>query len=292
MSRSTPAPAPVLEARRLAVRYHTSRGPRTALRGVDLVVFPGEVLGVVGESGSGKSSLLGALIRLLPPEAEITADRLVFAGTSVLDAAPAQLRALRGAGVATIFQDPRASLNPALRVGLQIAEVARCHQGVGRKRAAALAVEALARVGMPEPAYIARAYPHTLSGGMCQRVMIAMALVGQPRVLLADEPTTALDVRAQAGILDLLRALAREHRLGIVLVSHDLRVIGEIANRVMVLKAGRIVEHGLVHDVLGRPQKAYTRKLVSVVPRLGAAKGPIGDLEEAPVGAGGAEWLG
>jgi ABC-type glutathione transport system ATPase component len=289
MSGSSPTPRPILEARGLSVCYRSPLGRRTALREVDLAVCPGEIVGVVGESGSGKSSLLGALNRLLAPGAEITAEALRFEDVSLLDADPSRLRAIRGAGIAMIFQDPRASLNPVLRVGEQVAEVARRHLGASRRRAAFLAVETLGRVGLPEPDQLFRAFPHALSGGMCQRVMIAMALVGGPRVLLADEPTTALDTRTQADILALLRTLSAEGGLAVVLVSHDLRVVSDVADRLLVLRSGRVVEQGPAEDLLLAPADPYTRQLVSAVPRLGARKGPIRAPDAMLVGAGGEE---
>ena len=259
----------------LRVRFPGIGGGNEVLCGVDLHVAPGEILGVAGESGSGKSTLLGALVRLLPRTAALSADSMEFGGQCLLRLGESRFRALRGGGIATIFQDPVSALNPVITVGEQIAEVARVHRGLGRRDAWKEAVSALERVQINDPERWARAYPHQLSGGMCQRAMIAQALAGRPRLLLADEPTTALDVTTQAGILALLRDLAIRERLAVILVSHDLRVMAEVVDRLLILLAGHVVESGAASEILENPAHPYTRLLVGTVPRLGASRGPV-----------------
>jgi len=280
VSRPAPISGPVLDVEDLRVRYRDGNAMVEAVAGVDLTVGPGEVVGLVGASGSGKSSLLLSLVRLLPASAEVSARKMIVAGTPVLEAKPRRLRQLRGAGAAMIFQDPRASLNPVLRIGAQVGEAIHRHHFGNRRRVRELVRESLERVGLEDPEAVARAFPHALSGGMCQRVMIAMCLTCRPRLLLADEPTTALDVCAQAGILDLLRSLVDNHSgpgqpTSVLLVSHDLRVLADVADRLVVLREGKVVEDGPVATVLEAPAHAHTRRLVSVMPRLGAGKGPV-----------------
>lgn len=280
MNRAAQTSAPVLDVEELHVRYRDGNAMVEAVAGVDLTVGPGEVVGLVGESGSGKSSLLLSLVRLLPASTEVSARKMIVAGTPALEAKPGRLRQLRGAGAAMIFQEPRASLNPVLRIGAQVGEAVRRHRFGNRRRVCELVRESLERVGLEDPEAVARSFPHALSGGMCQRVMIAMCLACRPRLLLADEPTTSLDVCAQAGILDLLRSLVDDHSgpgqpTSVLLVSHDLRVLSDVADRLVVLREGKVVEEGPVATVLEAPHHAYTRRLVSVMPRLGAGKGSI-----------------
>ena len=267
--------SPILRVAGLRVGYRTPGGHfEEAVRGVDLDVRPGEVVGLVGASGSGKSTILQGLIRLLPEKTTTTSARtLRFRDTDILTASSARMRRIRGAGIAMIFQEPRESLNPVQTVGNQIAEAVRLHQGLGRRAARASVVQALDRVGFENPAETVRAYPHALSGGMCQRVMIAMALACRPGLLLADEPTTALDVTTQAEILKILISLARDPGMGILLVTHDLRVIADAADRVIVLHGGKVMEEGPVPGVFQKPRHPCTRRLLTAMPRLGAGKG-------------------
>ncbi|MCP2338749.1 dipeptide ABC transporter ATP-binding protein [Actinomadura rupiterrae] len=256
------ATAPVLSVRDLRVRF----GDREAVGGVSFDLEPGRALGVVGESGSGKSSLALALSRL-HTGADVTGEVRVD-GTDVLAASDAELRRLRGGRIAMVFQDPLSSLDPYLRVGDQIAEVYRVHTGATRRAAAAKAVEVLDRVGIPDASRRARAHPHEFSGGMVQRALIAMALALEPRVLVADEPTTALDVTVQARLLTLLDELREETGMALLLVSHDFGVVAETADDILVMRAGKTVEHGPVETVLRTPSAAYTRELLEAVPRL------------------------
>ncbi|MDQ6728698.1 MAG: ABC transporter ATP-binding protein, partial [Actinomycetota bacterium] len=247
-----------------------------AVRGVDLSVDAGRVLGVVGESGSGKTVAMLAVLGLLPSTARVTGS-VRFEGRELLGLAPRDLRKLRGARIGMIFQDPKTSLNPVQTIGHQIVEGIRIHHPeVGRKEAARRAVELLSLVGIPEPDRRARDYPHQFSGGMCQRAMIAMAVANDPVVLVADEPTTALDVTIQAQILDLLRTIRRERDVAVVLISHDLGVVAGTADDVAVMYAGRVVERGPVDDVYERPRHPYTQGLLASIPRLtDDARGPL-----------------
>ncbi|WP_026411885.1 dipeptide ABC transporter ATP-binding protein [Actinomadura oligospora] len=257
---------PVLSVRDLRVRF----GDREAVGGVSFDLEPGRALGVVGESGSGKSSIALALARL-HVGADVTGSILVD-GTDVLAASDAELRRLRGGRIAMVFQDPLSSLDPYLRVGDQIAEVYRVHTGASRRAAAAKAVEVLDRVGIPDAPRRARAHPHEFSGGMIQRALIAMALALEPRVLVADEPTTALDVTVQARLLALLDELRADTGMALLLVSHDFGVIAETADDVLVMRDGVAVEHGPVDGVLRAPSADYTRELLQAVPRLDAPR--------------------
>ena len=265
--------ASILEVKGLEVSFPTSDGVVSALRGIDLALEPARTLGVVGESGSGKTVTMLAVLGLLPSTARVSGS-VRFQGRELLGLAPSELRKLRGAGIAMIFQDPRTSLNPIHTVGHQIAEGIRIHRPeVSRKAAARRAVELLALVGIPQPARRAEEYPHQFSGGMCQRAMIAMAVANEPAVLVADEPTTALDVTIQAQILDLLRDVRERTGVAIVLISHDLGVVAGLADEVAVMYAGRVVERGAVGAVYHQPRHPYTRGLLASVPRLTGSKG-------------------
>ena len=266
----------VLEITGLKVTFPTLEGPVSAVRGVDLSLGAGKVLGVVGESGSGKTVTMLATLGLLPPGAEV-AGSVRYRGRELVGLAPGELRKLRGSAIAMIFQDPKTSLNPVHTIGHQIVEGIRVHHPeVSRRAAARRAVELLALVGIPQPDRRARDYPHQFSGGMCQRAMIAMAVANDPDVLVADEPTTALDVTIQAQILDLLRSIRLEKGVAIVLISHDLGVVAGLADDVAVMYAGRVVERGPVDDVYGQARHPYTRGLLASVPRLTDANhGPL-----------------
>jgi peptide/nickel transport system ATP-binding protein len=267
---------PVLEIAGLEVTFPTQEGPVSAVRGVDLRLDAGKVLGVVGESGSGKTVTMLAALGLLPAGADVSGS-VKYRGRELVGLAPRELRKLRGSAMAMIFQDPKTSLNPVQPIGHQIVEGIRIHHpDVKRKEAARRAVELLALVGIPQPDKRARDYPHQFSGGMCQRAMIAMAVANDPDVLIADEPTTALDVTIQAQILDLLRDIRREKGVAIVLISHDLGVVAGLADDVAVMYAGRVVERGTVDDVYGQARHPYTRGLLASVPRLtDDRKGPL-----------------
>jgi oligopeptide/dipeptide ABC transporter ATP-binding protein len=260
--------APVLAVTDLTVTFDTSEGPVHAVRGVDLAVDEAGVLGIVGESGSGKTVTMLAVLGLLPATASVTGS-VQYRGRELLGLAPGALRKLRGSKLAMIFQDPMSSLNPVFTIGHQIAEAIRVHHPeVGRKDGMRRAVELLELVGIPRPDRRARDYPHQFSGGMCQRAMIAMAVANHPEVLIADEPTTALDVTIQAQILDVLRDIRREKGVAIVLISHDLGVVAGLVDRVSVMYAGRVVERGAVDDVYYHPRHPYTRGLLASLPRL------------------------
>ncbi|WP_456302744.1 ABC transporter ATP-binding protein [Streptomyces mirabilis] len=246
---------------------------RPAVRGVGLTLEPGEVLGLVGESGSGKSATALAVLGLLPGNAVVRGS-VRLDGQELIGASERQLTRIRGSRVSMIFQDPLSAFTPVHRIGDQIAEAVRAHQDVSREQALKRAVELLDLVGIPEPALRARAFPHEFSGGMRQRAMIAMAMANAPDVILADEPTTALDVTIQAQVLDVLRTARRETGAAVLLVSHDLGVIAGMADRVAVMHEGRIVESGTVVEVFERPQEPYTQQLLAAVPRIDAPRAP------------------
>ncbi|MFJ8157068.1 dipeptide ABC transporter ATP-binding protein [Streptomyces sp. NPDC094468] len=273
----TTAAEPILELDGLGVVFTTETGDVPAVKGVSLQVRPGETLALVGESGSGKSTIALAAMGLLTGNARATGSAVV-AGTQIVGTSENGLAALRGKTVSMVFQEPATALDPLTRIGKQIAEVIRNHREVSAKDAAAEAVDLLRRVGIPEPERRARAYPFQLSGGQRQRVVIAMAIANEPRLLIADEPTTALDVTVQAEILDLLRRLAAETGTGVLLVTHNMGVVADFADRVAVMYQGEIVETGAVEDVLLRPTHDYTRRLLAAVPRLSVAEpAPDGD---------------
>jgi dipeptide transport system ATP-binding protein len=260
--------APLLEIRNLSVEFRTGLGPLKAVDGVDLTVEPGEVVGVVGESGSGKSVAMLAVMGLLPWTAKITADRLAFQGQDLLRIGPRQRRRLAGKDMAIIFQEPMSSLNPCFTVEFQLTESLRVHEGLRPSAARRRALDLLALVGIPSPEDRLSAFPHQLSGGMSQRVMIAMAIACNPKLLIADEPTTALDVTIQAQILRLLKQLNEARGLAVILITHDLGVVADIADRVLVMYAGRVVETGTLDQIFYDPQHPYTWGLLGSIMRL------------------------
>lgn len=260
----------------LSVSFNTETGPVHALHGVSLRVNPGETLALVGESGSGKSTVALAALGLLGSTAQVRGSA-VIAGRQTIGVDGRELRSLRGAVAGMVFQEPASALDPLMRVGDQIVEVIRNHHDVSADEAMARAVELLGHVGLPDPAARARRLPFELSGGQRQRVVIAMAIANRPRLLIADEPTTALDVTVQAEILDLLRRLAVEHQMGVLMVTHNMGVVADIADRVAVMYRGTIVEEGSVDDVLLRPRHEYTQRLLAAVPRL-----TVHDVEPVP----------
>jgi peptide/nickel transport system ATP-binding protein len=260
----------LLEVEHLRVSFPTPAGEAHAVDDTALRLDAGCMLGMVGESGCGKTMTALALMRLVPPPGRITGGQIAFAGRDLLALSPREMRAVRGAEIAMIFQEPMTALNPVMTVGDQIVEAVRLHRSLTLGAARAHAVEMLRTVDIADPEQRARDYPHQLSGGMRQRVMIAMALACRPKLLIADEPTTALDVTIQAEILDLLRSVQHRFEMALLLVTHDLAVIAERADAVAVMYAGRIVEHGTTEQVLGSPLHPYTRALLQSIPRVGA----------------------
>jgi oligopeptide/dipeptide ABC transporter ATP-binding protein len=260
----------LLEVENLTVSFQTGDGVVRAVRGVSFSVEPGQTLGIVGESGSGKTVLTQTLLGLTPG-ATITG-KAIFDGTDLLQLSQGQIREVRGARIAVIFQDPLTSLHPLYRVGWQISEMIRAHEkGVSKKQAAERAVELLGRVGIPHPAQRVNDYPHQFSGGMRQRAMIAMALSLSPQMIIADEPTTALDATVQAQILDLLLKLQRESNTALIMITHDLGVVADIADNVLVMYAGRAAEKGTKRDIFYRQHHPYTKGLLESIPNSSAA---------------------
>ena len=256
----------------LRVEFKTRRGKALVLNGVDFEIRAGETLCVVGESGCGKSMTALALLRLIPsPPGRISSGRVMFQGEDLVSATPERMREVRGNRISMIFQEPMTSLNPVLTVGDQIGESLRLHAGLDARAARARSIEMLRQVGIPAPDRRVDEYPHQMSGGMRQRVMIAMALACRPDILIADEPTTALDVTVQAQIFDLLRDLQREKGTAILLITHDMGAVAEMADRVMVMYAGRVIEQGTTAQVLGAPGHPYTRGLIDCLPELGSS---------------------
>jgi len=258
--------APVLDVRDLRVRIATSRGAVRAVDGISFEVPRGAAMGIVGESGSGKSMTLRAILGVLPPAATITGGQVLLDGQDLTVLPKRQLNAIRGPKLAMIFQEPMSALNPVMRVGWQIAEGPRLHLGFGKAKARERALELMRRVGIPDPERRFGAYPHEFSGGMRQRVMIAIALSCDPEVILCDEPTTALDVTIQDQILRLLARLCRESQVSLVFVTHDLPVVAQVCQHLSVMYGGRLVERGDVRDVLTAPRHPYTAGLVRSAP--------------------------
>ncbi len=281
---------PLLDIRNLTVAFATRRGAFTAVDSVDISVDRNEVLAIVGESGSGKSVAMLAVMGLLPHTAKVEADLMAFDGADLLSMSANERRRLAGKDMAMIFQEPMSSLNPCFTVGFQIGESLKTHLGLRRKARDHRVVELLAEVGIPDPQRRAHAYPHQLSGGMSQRVMIAMALACRPKLLIADEPTTALDVTIQAQILDLLLKLRRENGMGLVLITHDMGVVAETADRVIVQYAGQQVEANDTSGLFADPHHPYTAALLAALPeraterRLPAIPGVVPGQFDRPRG--------
>jgi oligopeptide/dipeptide ABC transporter ATP-binding protein len=283
---------PLLAVEGLHTYFHVMDGTVKAVEGISFSIDRGRTLGVVGESGCGKSVTALSIMRLLEtPPAEIASGRIMFDGRDLLALAEDEMRQLRGFEIAMIFQEPMTSLNPVHRVGDQIAEAVRHHLAVSREEAADRAVEALRRVGISHPERRARQYPHELSGGMRQRVMIAMGLSCQPKLLIADEPTTALDVTIQAQILELIREVQEETGAALMLITHDLGVVAEMVDEVMVMYAGRVVERGSVDEVFLHPRHPYTEGLLASIPskgmrgqRLNVIRGTVPNPFNMPAG--------
>ncbi|TIS11025.1 MAG: ABC transporter ATP-binding protein, partial [Mesorhizobium sp.] len=253
----------LLDIQNLVVEFQTASGPFRAVDGVSLRVDEREVLAIVGESGSGKSVSMLAVMGLLPWTATVTADRMTFGGRDLLKMGPAERRKIIGKDIAMIFQEPIASLNPCFTVGFQIEEVLRFHLGMDRAQRRARAIELLKQVGIPEPAERLNSFPHQMSGGQCQRVMIAMAIACNPKLLIADEPTTALDVTVQAQILNLIRNLQKEMRMAVVLITHDLTVVRKFSDYVYVMQHGEMREHNVTERLFADPQHPYTKRLLA-----------------------------
>jgi dipeptide transport system ATP-binding protein len=262
----------LLEIENLTVEFETATGWFKAVDGVSLSVDAGEVLAIVGESGSGKSVSMLAVMGLLPWTAKITSDKMLFQGRDIRNIPDTERRKLIGKDMAMIFQEPVASLNPCFTVGFQIEEVLRIHMGLGAKERRARAVELFTLVGLPNPAERLNHFPHQMSGGQCQRVMIAMAIACNPKLLIADEPTTALDVTIQKQILDLLMALQAEHGMGLIMITHDMGVVAETADRVIVQYKGRKMEEADVLSLFEAPKNTYTRALLSALPENATGK--------------------
>lgn len=261
----------MLEVRDLRTHFPTRAGVVRAVDGISFHVDAGELLAIVGESGCGKSVTSLSIMRLIARPGRIVGGEILFNGENLLDFSEERMRTLRGNDIAMIFQDPMTSLNPVYTVGEQIAEALRLHRGLSRQGAREAAIKAMAEVAIPDPARRAGDYPHQLSGGMRQRVMIAMALACNPKLLIADEPTTALDVTIQAQILELLNELRATRQLAVLLITHDLGVVAETADRVAVMYTGRIVEEAAVGELFARPKHPYTEGLLRSVPKLTAA---------------------
>ncbi|WP_455272647.1 ABC transporter ATP-binding protein [Rhizobium herbae] len=256
----------LFEIENLVVEFQTAAGPFRAVDGVSMKVNAGEVLAIVGESGSGKSVSMLAAMGLLPWTAKVTADKLQFNGIDLLGLSPSDRRKIVGKDIAMIFQEPVASLNPCFTVGFQIEEVLRIHLGLDKKARRARAIELFDLVGIPNPAERLGHFPHQMSGGQCQRVMIAIALSCNPKLLIADEPTTALDVTIQKQILDLLMRLQAEHGMGLIIITHNMGVVAETADRVIVQYKGRKIEEADVLSLFESPKSEYTRALLSALP--------------------------
>jgi oligopeptide/dipeptide ABC transporter ATP-binding protein len=275
---------PLLEIQGLRTHFFTDDGVVRAVDGVSYALARGETVGVVGESGCGKSVTALSILRLISdPPGKIVDGHILFEGNDLLDFSPSEMRRIRGNDISMIFQEPMTSLNPVFTIGNQIAEAVRLHQGLSKREALDKAIQMLTLVGIPVPARRAHEYPHQLSGGMRQRAMIAMALSCNPKVLIADEPTTALDVTIEAQILDLMRNLQHELGTAIIMITHDLGVVAEMARKVVVMYAGKVVEQAPVEQLFGEPNHPYTQGLLQSLPRVDKdASGFKTRLQEIP----------
>lgn len=274
----------LLDVRNLHVKFHTHGSVLHAVRGIDFALYEGETLGIVGESGCGKSATVKALMQLNPRHTSELQGEVRYNGDNLLTYSEHKMRSIRGKEIGMIFQDPMTSLNPTSKIGRQIVEgYVRHFPKTPLKEARLLALETLRKVGIPHPEERFEAYPHTLSGGMRQRAMIALALACQPKILLADEPTTALDVTIQAQILDLLQTIQRETKTSILLITHDMSIVAKMCDRVIVMYAGKIVEYASVDTLFAFPQHPYTQRLLSAIPRLNQPKDhPLIPIEGTP----------
>ncbi len=259
---------PILKVENLKTYFHTEDGIVKAVDGVSFELYEGETLGIVGESGSGKSVTSLTVMRLLDEKARIEGGKVIFNGKNLLELSEQEMQKIRGNDIAMIFQEPMVALNPVYTIGDQIMEAIILHQEVKESEARKITIELLRKVGIPEPEKRIDQYPHQLSGGMRQRAMIAMALSCKPSILIADEPTTALDVTIQAQILDLMKELQQEYGMALIMITHDMGVIAEVADRVAVMYAGKVVEYGEVEEIFTKPKHPYTYALLSSIPRL------------------------
>ena len=270
---------PLLEVENLVTYFYTDEGIVKAVDGVDFTVYPGEIIGLVGESGCGKSVTSFSIMRLIEPPGKIVAGRILFQNKNLLEMNETEMQNIRGAQISMIFQQPQSCLNPVFTIGSQIEEVFQIHGKITKKEAAEKAVELLKLVGIPDAANKATAFPHEMSGGQAQRVMIAMALALNPKLLIADEPTTALDVTIQAQILNLLSDLRGKFNTSVILITHDLGVIAEMADRVAIMYAGKIVEMSDVLRLFDNPMHPYTRGLIASVPIMGEIKASLDTIQ-------------
>ncbi len=272
----------LLDVRDLKVLFPARSGMAEAVRGVDLAIEPGESVGVLGESGSGKSATALALMGLLPSSAICRAERMEIGGTDLQSLDPASRRRLRGREMSMVFQDPQSALNPAFTIGTQMIDVLTAHLPVRKAQARSRVLEILDHVGLKDAERVTRSYPHQLSGGMRQRVMIAMALLCEPKLLIADEPTTALDVTVQAQIVELLKRLRKELNLTLLFISHNLDLLAELCDRAVVMYAGSVVEEGATDELMIDPQHPYTKMLLDCVPRISDDDKPLSVIPGAP----------
>ena len=269
----------LLQVRDLRTHFHTRHGVARAVDGVDFSIAKGEVLGLVGESGCGKSVTSLSIMQLVPPPGRLESGQILFDDRDLATLSRKELESMRGDAISMIFQQPQSSLNPVFSVGGQISEVFEIHRDYGGEEIEERAIDMLKQVGIPEPEKRMKAYPHEMSGGMAQRVMIAMALACEPELLIADEPTTALDVTIQAQILDLMRALQRDRGTAVLLITHDLGVVAEMADRVAVMYAGEIVEETDVRTLFGDPKHPYTQGLIGSIPVLGQVSDELATIQ-------------
>jgi oligopeptide/dipeptide ABC transporter ATP-binding protein len=275
-------PKPLLQIEGLHIAFKAGRQWRDVVRGVDLRLAPGEVVGLVGESGSGKSLTALSILQVLPPAARISSGRIVFDGTDLVGLSRRAMNERRGRDIAMIFQDPLTALNPVIPVGRQIYDSLRTHQTIGHKAALERIEDLLEMVGIHHPRERMRAYPHELSGGMRQRVMTALAISSNPKLLIADEPTTALDVTVQAQVIAILDRVRRDLGIAVLFISHNLDLIAEICDRVSVMYAGKVIESSAVETVFEAPRHPYTRQLLRCIPRLDAGTGPMPTIPGLP----------
>jgi len=281
----------LLEVNNLAAHFFTDKGVLPAVDGIDFDVKKGEILAIVGESGCGKSVSSMCIINMMPPPGKIVNGEILFKGENILAKSTEQMRKIRGNEISIIFQDPMSSLNPVIKIGKQLIETMICHLNISKAEAKHRAIQALGSVGIPDPITFMNKYPHELSGGMCQRVMIAIAISCEPDILIADEPTTALDVTIQAQILRLLKNLRDERGTSIILITHDMGVVAQMADRVLVMYAGLAVEEGEVNEIFKNPQHPYTVGLLESIPnpdngnkQLYNIKGTVPGVGEYPEG--------
>jgi len=272
---------PILVVDSLSVAFHTRRETLLAIEDVCLSIEPGEIFAVVGESGAGKSVTGTAVMGLLEPSAEIRRGRIILDGREIQNLSPHEWAQVRGRQIGAIFQDPMSSLDPIMRIGDQLVETIRCHSDLGRQEAQQKAEALLGEVGISEPAHRLRQYPHEFSGGMRQRVVIALSLCGSPRLLIADEPTTALDAWTQVQIIALLKRLCRERGMAVMLITHDMGVVSAVADRTAVMYAGRVVECGSTKAIMESPRHPYTRGLMAAVPKIGMPSGRLAQIDGA-----------